>query len=189
MKVRESDMPEEAYWESLFDISTILNRLQINGDIGDVIEIGCGYGTFTIPVAQRVKGIVYALDVDPSMIHRTAQRAKAHHLSNVTCALCDFVEPTWKPSAPVDGCLFFNILHREDPVQLLSRWALWTVSGGWIWVIHWRYDACTPRGPSMTIRPQPDQIARWAEQTKLLEPVGGVIDLPPWHYGWRFKRL
>ncbi len=43
MKVRESGMPEEAYWESLFDIETILDRLGIDGSLGDVIELGCGY--------------------------------------------------------------------------------------------------------------------------------------------------
>jgi hypothetical protein len=31
MKVRESGMPEEAYWESLFDVSLILARLGVDG--------------------------------------------------------------------------------------------------------------------------------------------------------------
>jgi hypothetical protein len=39
-------------------------------------------------------------------------------------------------------------------------------------VIHWRYDAATPRGPSMEIRPRPEQIGKWADQTGLLEVEG-----------------
>jgi len=49
-KVRDSGMPEEAFWESLFDVPLILDSFGVRADIGDVIEFGCGYGTFTIPV-------------------------------------------------------------------------------------------------------------------------------------------
>ncbi len=40
----------------------------------------------------------------------------------------------------------------------------------------------------MEIRPRPEQIAGWAEETGLLEVEGPVMDLPPWHYGLRLKR-
>jgi hypothetical protein len=55
-------------------------------------------------------------------------------------------------------------------------------------VIYWRWDRATPRGPSLEIRPRPEQIVAWAEQTKLLDAEGPVIDLPPWHYGLRLRR-
>ena len=29
---------------------------------------------------------------------------------------------------------------------------------------------------------------QWAKQSGVLTAVGGVIDLPPWHYGLRFRR-
>ena len=47
MKLRESGMPEECYWETLFNVELILNRLEINERHRDVVELGCGYGTFT----------------------------------------------------------------------------------------------------------------------------------------------
>ncbi len=93
------------------------------------------------------------------------------------------------PPQAVDGCLLFNILHGEDPISLLAQAATLVRPGGWIWAIHWRYDPATPRGPSMDIRPRPEQIADWAEATGLLERVGNLLDLPPWRYGWRFRRL
>ena len=55
-------------------------------------------------------------------------------------------------------------------------------------VIHWRYDPATPRGPNLEIRPKPEQFVGWEGETGLLEPEGPVIDLPPWHYGVRFRR-
>ena len=55
--------------------------------------------------------------------------------------------------------------------------------------MHWNYDPATPRGPSMDIRPRPDQCRDWAEQEgfRLLEP--GIMDLPPYHYGMVLERL
>jgi len=44
MKLRESGMPEEAYWETLFDVGLILDRLGIDAQLKNVVELGCGYG-------------------------------------------------------------------------------------------------------------------------------------------------
>lgn len=85
-----------------------------------------------------------------------------------------------------DAALLFNILHCEQPMALLSEAARVVRSGGSVLVIHWRHDLATPRGPALDIRPQPEQIIAWAEQTGNLKAAGGVINLPPWHYGLRF---
>jgi SAM-dependent methyltransferase len=88
-----------------------------------------------------------------------------------------------------DACLLFNILHCEEPVRLLAEAARAVRPGGAVLVIHWRYDPATPRGPSMEIRPRPEQIVGWARETGLLKVKGPVIDLPPWHYGLRLQSL
>jgi hypothetical protein len=56
MKVRDSGMPEQSYWEGLFDIGGVLDALKIDQEVNDAVEVGCGYGTFTLPVAQRIRG-------------------------------------------------------------------------------------------------------------------------------------
>ena len=85
----------------------------------------------------------------------------------------------------VDAALLFNILHCDEPVKLFHHAADAVRPGGHVLVIHWRYGD-TPRGPNLDIRPRPEQIATWAQQTGRLQPDGPLIDLPPWHYGWRF---
>jgi hypothetical protein len=55
MKVSVSGMPEEAYWNSLFDIPLIVKWLNVDTRIEPIVEIGCGYGTFTVPVAKNAK--------------------------------------------------------------------------------------------------------------------------------------
>jgi ubiquinone/menaquinone biosynthesis C-methylase UbiE len=92
MKLRESGMPPEAYWETLFDVPLILDRLGIDGRLHDVVELGCGYGTFTIPVARRIGGTLTTLDIDPAMVERTRQRAAATEVRNLVCAVRDVLD-------------------------------------------------------------------------------------------------
>ncbi len=189
MKVRESEMPEEAYWESLFDVALILDRLGIGDHLRDVMELGCGYGTFTLPVARRISGMLTTFDIEEVMVERTRRRAAEAGVQNIVYVVRDVVS-TGFGAEPVgkDACLLFNILHGEDPVRLLAQAARVVRPGGLVLVIHWRYDPRTPRGPSMGIRPKPEQILAWAKETGILAPTGPVIDLPPWHYGLRFQR-
>lgn len=187
MRVRESGMPDEAAWEALFDVPLILDRLGIDASIGDVTEIGCGYGTFTLPVAERVSGRVVACDVEPAMVESTRARAKEAGLSNVECSVRDGLAEGL-PVADADVCLVFNLLHGEDPVGLLDVAARTVHVGGEVHAIHWRRDPETPRGPPMGIRPDPKDLASWAEETGRLEVAEGPLDCPPWHYGWRFRR-
>lgn len=41
-------MPEEPYWEALFDVKLILDRLEIDGRLKNVVELGCGYGVVAL---------------------------------------------------------------------------------------------------------------------------------------------
>lgn len=190
MKLRESGMPDEAHWESLFDVPLILDRLGIDARFADVVELGCGYGTFTIPVARKVSGVLNTFEFEPEMIQRTERRAVEAGLTNVRCHQRDvFADGFDAPDASYDACLLFNILHGEEPLRLLTEAARVTRVNGFVFVIHWRCDPRTPRGPSMDIRPRPEQIAAWAEAMGKLEREGEVIDLPPWHYGWRLRRV
>lgn len=189
MKLRESGMPEESYWETLLDVELILDRLEIDGRLRNVIEMGCGYGTFTIPVARRVSGVLTTFDIDGVMVERARQRAAEAGVWNVVYVVGDvFADGFGGESGSKDACLLFNILHCEEPVRLLAEAARVVRPGGVVLVTHWRYDPATPRGPSMEIRPKPEQIVGWAGKTGLLEAKGPVIDLPPWHYGLRFHR-
>jgi SAM-dependent methyltransferase len=189
MKLRESGMPEEAYWETLFDVPLILDRLEIDARLQNVVEFGCGYGTFTIPMARRISGTVTTFDIDEAMIERTRQRAAAAGAWNVLYMVGDvFADGFGGEAASKDACLLFNILHCEEPVRLLAEAARVVRPGGAVLVIHWRCDRVTPRGPSTEIRPSPEQIVGWAEETGLLEAEAPGIDLPPWHYGMRLRR-
>jgi len=174
-------MPEEAYWESLFDVPFILSRLGIER-FRDVAELGCGYGTFSVPVARAIAGTLYTFDIEPGMVARTQERARG---LPVVAEVRDVMADGF--GVQVDAVLLFNILHCDEPTALLYHAADALKPGGEVLVIHWRHDIATPRGPSLDIRPTPEQISHWAGATGRLEPTGAIIDLPPWHYGMRFR--
>ena len=47
MKGRESGMPVRWQWEEFFDPQRVVDLLGCASLPGDIVEFGCGYGTFT----------------------------------------------------------------------------------------------------------------------------------------------
>ena len=183
-------MPAEEYWETLLNVPLILDALGIDGRLRDVVELGCGYGTFSIPIAQRISGDLFAFDIDPLMIARTRERAGAVEAGNVVLRERDVMESGFGlPAGSIDAVLLFNILHCESPQTLLRHAVEVLRTGGHVLVIHWQCDSRTPRGPDLAIRPTPEQILAWAQTTGKLSALEGAIELPPWHYGLKLVRL
>ncbi len=193
MIIRESGMPPQDYWETLLDAPLILDAFGFTAasatPSGDVAELGCGYGTFTLPLAQRIRGTVHALDLDPAMVATTTHRATSSRLTNICTSVRDVLADGFGlPPASCDAALLFNILHAEEPVALLRAARDIVRPGGFIAVIHWRSDVPTPRGPSLSIRPTPAQILTWAKLAGDLTPPAAPLALPPWHYGLKLHR-
>jgi SAM-dependent methyltransferase len=183
-------MPDEQYWETLLDVPAILDAFGFGPETGEVAELGCGYGTFSVPLAARVQGIVQAIDIDPVMTARTTRRAQSAGLGNVRTQVRDVLRDGFGlPAGSCDAVLLFNILHGEEPVQLLQQAARILRPGGVAAVIHWRSDLATPRGPTLAIRPRPSQVLAWARAAGGLIPVGEPFLLPPWHYGIKLRAL
>ncbi|MDX1962006.1 MAG: class I SAM-dependent methyltransferase [Pirellulales bacterium] len=189
MKLRDSGMPDEAYWETLFDIPHTLDALGVCRALTDVVELGCGYGTFSIPVARRISGTLFTYDIDSRMIERTKARAANLEVSNIVIHERDVIERGFElPAQSVDAVLLFNILHCEHPELLLSQANQVLRPGGQLLVTHWLYNAQTPRGPALELRPRPLQIIQWANMKGVFNVVGAEIRLPPWHYGLKLLK-
>lgn len=183
MKVRESGMPEAEMWHTFFAPEVILNALKLTSDVRDAADFGCGYGTFSIPAAKRIQGTLHGFDIDPVMIKTSKRLAKRKNIRNVRLCLRDFVtNGTGLDTASMDYVMLFNILHTENPVNLLREaWRILT-PGGHAGVIHWNYDPETPRGPPMEIRPRPADCRKWIKEAGFVIEKKH-INLPPYHYG------
>jgi ubiquinone/menaquinone biosynthesis C-methylase UbiE len=195
MKIRDSGMPDEAMWSGFYDPFDILEKLGL-ADVGTqscdthsdpsmptIVDMGCGYGTFTIPAAQMTEGTIIAFDIETGMLEVCQDKAQELNLSNITFTHRDFMaEGTGLDNDSVEFVMLFNILHTEYPVRLLEEAFRILRSHCNVAIIHWIYDPGTPRGPEMSIRPKPEQCVKWLQQAGFTVPQP-IIDLPPYHYG------
>ena len=181
--MNDSGMPEEAYWNSLLDIGRIIQWLDITPASFPVAEIGCGYGTFTVPIAQASGAQVYAFDIEPTMLETAKGNALRAGLQNIHFLLRDVLEEgTGLQARSVGMVLLFNILHFGERRILLEEASRILRPSGTVAIIHWRKDIATPRGPDIGLRP---------DQATILDSVSGLDlhdkgksgILEPYHWG------
>jgi SAM-dependent methyltransferase len=183
MKIRDSGMPGEGMWASFFAARTVLDRLGIRELQGDIVDLGCGYGTFAVPAARRTAGRVFAYDIEPAMVEETRRKAEALGIDNLTAVQRDFLaEGTGLPAASCAYVMAFNILHAAGPERILAEAHRILAPGGRVGIVHWIPDPATPRGPELAIRPRPEQVQAWLA-TAGFAVDEGVVALPPYHYG------
>ena len=185
MKIRESGMPAETQWAGFFDCEAVIGKLLGATALrGNIIEFGCGYGSFTVPAARRTRGLVTALDIEPAMIAVVREKAASLELHNVRAELRDFVaEGTGVEADSQAHALILNLLHLAQPIPLLREAYRTLQSDGVLSVMHWRSDIPTPRGPPLEMRPTPGQCRQWMQDAgfRVVESVE-LRDACPFHF-------
>lgn len=190
MKIRESGMPEETCWAGFFDAGAVLDMLLGERVHGEVVEVGCGYGTFSLPAARRTVGVLHALDIEPAMVTRVQARAAAARLDHLRASQRDVVaDGTGLPAASQVQVMLFNLLHLAEPQRLLEEALRVLEVDGRLSVLHWRSDIPTPRGPPLAIRPTPQQCRQWLVQAgfRMVESVP-LAAAAPYHFALRALR-
>lgn len=184
MKIIDSGMPVEEMWKDFFNPEAVLTKMGVTRDMRVIVDLGCGYGTFTIPAANMFpESIVYGIDIEQEMIDTLATKAKEKNLSNIRPVMRDFVESgSGLVDQSADFVMLFNILHAEKPVDILSEARRILKKSGKAGIMHWIYDNSTPRGPSLDIRPRPEQCREWAKQAGF-SIIENEFPLKPYHYG------
>jgi SAM-dependent methyltransferase len=191
MKGRESGMPDEACWQCFFDADCIIERLECaRKKTETVAEFGSGYGTFTLAAAMRTTGVVHGFDIERDLVDLVQRKARIAGLTNVRVEERDFATlGTGLDGESVDHAMVYNILHIEDPVRILAEAYRILRPGGVVSIIHWKCDSATPRGPSMSIRPQPEQCRAWAEAVGFgFMRYQDLSDCCDYHYGMLLER-
>lgn len=183
MKVTDSGMPHEACWNSLFDIAGIVDWLALTEDAGTIVEIGCGYGSFTVPVARKATDQIHAFEIDPEILEVARTNVKRANLSNVHFHLRDVLEQgTGLETGSTGMVLLFNILHFDEKKAMLEEASRILKPTGVVAIIHWRKDIETPRGPDVHSRPDKEEILEAVVGLGLYYDGNSRI-LEPYHWG------
>lgn len=150
MKVRESGMPSQIYWESLIDFRGLLEEMEV-GNAFSVFEFGVGYGSF-LRCFQGKNIHVAGVDIDQTMVATTQKRLDGLGIdSDIRCS--DFLDDRMTRTFGLfDLCLLMNILHHISPQSLILMACQMLTPGGRIGICHWRDDVDTPRGPPQEMR-------------------------------------
>lgn len=181
-------MPPSPVWDDYFEPDLVLRKMGLTPVCHDIVEFGCGYGTFTNPAARCVSGTVHAIEIDATMIDAAATRAAESGLDNIRFVDRDFIKDgSGLPTGSMDYAMVFNILHHDEPVSLMREAYRNLKAGGLVGIVHWNFDPDTPRGPPMEIRPRPQKCLQWALQAGFT-PQSDILALPPYHYGLVLSR-
>jgi ubiquinone/menaquinone biosynthesis C-methylase UbiE len=117
------------------------------------MDIGCGYGFFTIPAAEQVgeNGRVYAVDADAEAVEAVKRKAAEKGLKNIVAKAGEAEETVF-----CDGCadmIFFSIVLHDfrDPAKVLSNARRMIKPDGVLVNLDWKKKP-TAFGPPLHIR-------------------------------------
>jgi len=182
-------MPDRDWWAELWpDPEGTLRALGITPEM-TVLDLCCGDGWFTAPLARLTDGRVYALDLDPAML--AAARAEAAQAGATVLGWLegDARELDKLLEENVDYVLIANTFHGVPNQTGLARAVARILKpDGRFAIVNWHVRPREetpvlgqPRGPRTEMRMTP------AQTSAVVEPAGfvleKVVELPPYHYG------
>ena len=176
--VRESRQREE-------DCRMLVEALAIRP--GQVLcDMGCGNGFYTLELARRVgpRGIVYAVDVQPEMLHMLAERLAREGVRNVRPVLGTPIDPRLPPGT-LDLVLCVDVYHEfSHPEAMLGRIRESLKPDGLLVLAEFRGE-----DPAVPIKPLHKMTKRQVRAE--LEPAGYALerqfDRLPWQHLLFFK--
>jgi len=136
----------------------LLQRLDIRPG-QTVLELGCGPGFWTFPLADIVgpHGVVWALDVSREMLDALAQR----HPPGQVRPLRSELPRIDLPDSSVDWIWGAFIIHEVEPLAgLIGEMRRVLRPGGRISLLDWRPDAVHDDGPPRRHRLDPENVRR-----------------------------
>ncbi len=144
---------------------------QLLRDVGGVaggmtcVDLGCGTGTFSLPMVSLVgnEGIVYAVDDSAEMLEHMRLKKP---LPNIIIINRDAVD-TGLDSLIADFCLIAFLLHEVKQHDTLVAEAFRLLKpGGKLLVVEWRAELDSP-GPPRKIRLSREKLNQLFEQAGL----------------------
>jgi SAM-dependent methyltransferase len=139
------------------------------GDDFDVLDVGCGEGTITLGLAERV-GHVIGVDVNAERFAGVRQYAQRREIANVEFRVGDVYSLAF-PNDSFDGCLCHSTLETlERPLDGLVEIKRTLKAGGVLGV------ACVEYGGLILAGPGDDLLGRFYAVRERLWQLEGTAD-------------
>lgn len=139
------DDPRREEWQMT---DRLLDYLQLK-EGETVADVGAGTGYFSMRFARKVgrTGLVYALDVDESMVKLIEKRAKKEGLANVRAKLAPFESPGLGKSVADLVFICDTYLFFENRVEYMQRVREVLKKGGRLAIVSFNGNAEIPGAP------------------------------------------
>ncbi len=190
-----TSMPDRDWWAALWpNPQTVLQVLGVLPGM-TVLDLCCGDGYFTAPLAKLVTGKVYALDLDEIMIEMAKAEVAGQGASVRKWIRADARDIAAHLTEKLDYVLMANTFHGvPDQPDLAGAVHSVLAPRGLFAIVNWEArprEQTTvlgqPRGPKTEMRMAPAEVATIVEAHGFKSQA--VIELPPYHYGIVFQTL
>ncbi len=154
---------------NLIPPETLVEQLPIH-DHADILDIGAGTGYFTIALAEKTKGTVYALDLDDRMLTVIRQKASDRSITNIV-GIRKRVEDILQAHVGIsenslDFVMASLVLHEVPALsQVLETVYTLMKSGGHLLCLEYEHDERILQGPPMSIRVGSAELKALLEKT------------------------
>ncbi len=190
-----TSMPDRDWWGSLWpEPADTLLQMGLRPGMA-MLDVGCGYGLFTIPAARLVESRpVVGLDIDADVLE--LGRSLGSGLTNCSWVWGDLRQLRQTFTTPFEMVFLHSTLHGiEDKVGLVREVHALLAPGGRFAVVNWlpipREQTIWlghPRVPKQEVRMGAEatvDLVLGAEPELRLERT---VPLPPFHYGLIFTK-
>ena len=118
----------------------------------NILDLGAGTGYLTIPAAQMVNGLVYALDMDEKMLEIIDCKAQDESITNIQLVKGS-IDNIPLPDDSIDIVLASLVLHEIKPLSTtLQQIKRVLKDGGQFMCLEYEKDESAIEGPPMQIR-------------------------------------
>lgn len=118
----------------------------------NILDLGAGTGYLTIPAAQMVNGLVYALDMDEKMLEIIDCKAQDESITNIQLVKGS-IDNIPLPDYLIDIALASLVLHEIKPLSTtLQQIKRVLKDGGQFMCLEYEKDESAIEGPPMQIR-------------------------------------
>lgn len=188
-------MPDPDWWKALWpDPAHVLALVGIESGM-EVVDLCCGDGWFTLPIARIARRAV-AIDIDDTLLKTAKRRLEENNVRNCDYREGDAYDVDHIVPRPVDFVFLANVFHGvPDKLRLSHAVRAILKPAGYFAIINWyarpREETRVlgqPRGPATELRMTPGATIAEVEKSGLkLRNI--IVEVSPYHYGVVFRNL